>query len=215
LASGWQERGDGNGNGGTQVTCANSNREIYHLFAELFQYPNEKTREHAEKCQEILSRVSPRCAGLLREFAAFLENTPSSSVEEVYTSTFDLQPSCCPYIGWHLFGESYKRGAFLASLRAEYRKHNFSEKNELPDHIAIVLDFLASSESDVADELVSDCLVPAIEAMLQGFPRNENAYKSLLLALLSSLKEHKESPPANEGAEVFDSADNPIRRNGK
>ncbi len=85
-----------------------------------------------------------QAAALLTEFCSFVEQASPARLEELYTGTFDLQAVCYPYVGYHLFGDSYKRGMFMAQLNAGYRERGFSAGNELPDHVAVILRFLAS-----------------------------------------------------------------------
>ncbi len=98
-----------------------------------------------------LAAVDPIAAELFRSFVLQIEQIPLERMEEIYTSTFDMQPVCYPYIGYQLFGESYKRGAFMAQLNHAFSETygeangeaTFSAGNELPDHVAVVLRFLA------------------------------------------------------------------------
>jgi nitrate reductase assembly molybdenum cofactor insertion protein NarJ len=44
--------------------------------------------------------------------------------EELYTKTFDVQPICYLDLGYVIFGEDYKRGAFLLHMQEEQQKVN-------------------------------------------------------------------------------------------
>jgi nitrate reductase delta subunit len=99
-----------------------------------------------------------------------------------------MQPVCYPYVGYHLFGESYKRGAFMAQLNETYHAFGYSAGKELPDHISTVLRFLGldtvNRQGDFCRSLVDEGLVPALGKMLQTFgAQSENPYHALLSAL--------------------------------
>jgi nitrate reductase molybdenum cofactor assembly chaperone NarJ/NarW len=82
-----------------------------------------------------------------REFIAdFLDETRHVSLEgmqELYTTTFDLNPVATLEAGWHLWGEQYERGRFLAELRERQDALGLDPGNELPDHLTILLPMLA------------------------------------------------------------------------
>jgi len=158
---------------------------LYALFADLLEYPTWRIVDQTRATINLLQLESPQAASQLEQFAALLKHTPFERLEEIYTSTFDLQVVCYPYIGYHLFGESYKRGAFLAQLKQDYRAVGLVNEAELPDHIGMVLRFLSRvpAEHEVGRDLLERCLLPALTAMTKQFPDNENAYFDIMGAL--------------------------------
>ena len=106
-------------------------------------------------------------------------------MEEMYTRTFDLQAVCSPYVGFHLFGESYKRGIFMARLNKGYCERGFSAGSELPDNVAVVLRFLAlGNEDEFSRALLSDGLRPTLAKMAQALPSpSDNPYSEVINAL--------------------------------
>lgn len=158
---------------------------LYRLFAGLLEYP---TPALAGQAQEVAALL-PSC-GVLAGFCSFVEQTPPGRLEELYTATFDLQAMCYPYVGYHLFGDSYKRGMFMARLNQEYRERGFSAGSELPDHVAVVLRFLAlGAEDEFSRALLEEGLIPALDKMAQAFGQDgENPYRVVVQALSSVLE---------------------------
>lgn len=153
----------------------------------LLEYPSPSLPQEVEKCITFTPSGGP--AELLQDFRSFLATSSLSRMEEVYTRTFDLQAVCIPYVGYHLFGEDYRRSLFLAGLKKIYRENNFSTGRELPDHLAVMLRFLAQrKDGEESRELIRDGLIPSLEKMISCFPAGENPYKGLLQALLLILK---------------------------
>src|SRR3972149_6407406 len=113
----------------------------YNLFADLLEYPTPALPRQARACAEWLLVMHPEEAARLEQFQRSVDESTTERMEEVYTRTFDMQPVCYPYVGYHLFGESYKRGAFMAQLNEGYRTYGYSSGNELPDHVGIILRF--------------------------------------------------------------------------
>jgi nitrate reductase delta subunit len=166
------------------------NEVPYQKLAAILEYPTSFLWEHLEGCIHILAASHDGAADLLRRFKSFLEQTPISEMEEIYTRTFDLQPLCFPYVGYHLFGEDTRRGMFMVKLKERYRFYDFSPGNELPDHLAVMLRFLARlEEGEESGELVRACIIPSLEKMIRGFGDRENAYRLVMEALLAVTQE--------------------------
>jgi nitrate reductase delta subunit len=180
---------------------------LYSLFANLLDYPSSDLAPQAQACAEATATVHAKAAALLDLFCTRVTDTPVDRLQEIYTSTFDLKPNCYPYVGYHLFGESYKRGAFMARLNEEYNARGFATGNELPDHLSIVLRFLALAESrccsgdgdtEFGRTLLHEGLIPALEQMVGTFDENSgNPYGSLMRALLLLLREKEEEGVSN------------------
>ena len=62
-----------------------------------------------------------------------------TQLEELYTRTFDLNPVCTPEVGWHIYGEQYRRGRFLVQARELLKIVGVDERGELPDHLMSLL----------------------------------------------------------------------------
>lgn len=192
-------------------------RRLLQRFADLLEYPRPGLVEVARECEGLAPLVAPSpvsgeggagdAAALLQAFRTYSETAPLGRLEELYSSTFDLGATCHPYVGYHLLGESYKRSVFLLELKACYRAQGFEvPENELPDHLAVMLRFLAANDdSTLAAELVHEALLPAIDRMTgrvksEGYdeerasmplesPKPDHPYRQVLEALQLVLQE--------------------------
>ncbi len=175
-------------------------KKIYDLIADVLTYPKQDYKERVERCKISLQNYDPPMTGselsghpktdaasLFSSFASFVNEKSTHELEEFYTQTFDFHPVTCLEIGWHLFGESYDRGAFLVRMRELLRQHRIEETSELPDHITHVLAVLARMEETEASDFVRTQLLKAINKMLDGFEGNDNPYKNVLRTLKSLL----------------------------
>ncbi len=141
-------------------------RRALQLLADALEYPRPGLLETVRECAALLAADNPGAAACLREFCAFVEETPRGRLEELYTGTFDLNAACYPYVGYHLFGESYKRSIFMVELNERYRAHVFPVTGELPDHLTVLLRFLAvCDDAALSEELICEALLPALERM--------------------------------------------------
>ena len=181
---------------GEQLPCAaghgqddgQTGRRLYAVLAEVLDYP---TRQLAARVKESLSLLPAGAAGpaeLLDDFLDHCRRASDAALEELYTATFDLQPRCSLHVGYHLFGEDWRRNELLAELARHYRAHGFAAGRELPDHLCVMLRYLAHSEphSEEAEAMV-ECLVPALERMAAQLER-QNPYGAVLGSLLLCLQ---------------------------
>lgn len=165
---------------------------VFQLFADLLEYPTPELACQAQACAKATAAIHPDAVAQVDLFCARAKSTSLAHLQEVYTYTFDLKPNCYPYIGYHLFGESYKRGAFMARLNEEYCARGFASGTELPDHLAIVLRFLAlDGDTEFSQTLLHEGLVPALDRMAKAFGNGgDNPYSKVIQALLLVLQEN-------------------------
>ena len=161
---------------------------LYASFSDLLSYPTSSTLIQADGCLAQLRESHPEAVTAFENFLRGLQKIELEKLKELYTTTFDMQPVCYPYIGYQLFGESYKRGALMAQLNESYRAFGFSAEQELPDHLAVALRFLsldsANRESEFCQSLLNSGVIPALEKMLKPFgAESENPYFWLLSSL--------------------------------
>jgi nitrate reductase molybdenum cofactor assembly chaperone NarJ/NarW len=113
-------------------------------------------------------------------FSAGMSALSADAREELYTATFDVTPACVAYVSIHLFGEeNFKRGEFMAGLRARYQEASFDCQGELPDHLSVLLRFAGSTGEAERRELVEFCLLGPINKMIAALA-TENPYRALL-----------------------------------
>jgi nitrate reductase assembly molybdenum cofactor insertion protein NarJ len=120
------------------------------------------------------------------ELANLLHYPSQTAEQELYVQTFEFNPACTLEIGWHLFGENYERGEFLANMRAELRRHGIAESTELPDHLTHLLLLVERMDYEDAAQLAGQSLLPALEkiaAALQG-----NSYQAIIARIQEKLQ---------------------------
>ncbi len=168
--------------GGNQME---QNKDILALYAELFGYPGQGYAAVLGRCRTRLAEICPEAAQQLEPLSSRLAQGSLKDLEELYTRTFDMQPRCCPYIGYQLCGESRERTLFLLKLREIYLQHRFDEGGELPDHLGVVLRFLAQNVADEECEIIiRDGMLPALEKMIGLFETEpRHPYGTLLVSL--------------------------------
>jgi len=162
--------------------------ECYASVARMLDYPAGKEGMLADhgtvsrflRIREIESPLAP--------FARFVESSALERLQEEYVATFDFNPAVALYLGHHLFGDHQKKGAYLIRLKQEFGRRGFAPSgNELPDHLPLVLGFLAclarNAEDGVRRSFISECVLPGLERLGAAFSsRGESPWKPVVEA---------------------------------
>jgi len=165
------------------------NSELLARLADVLEYPAGDLGEQCTTLSRLLEADRPGAAHAIEDFGKAIEALPPSRLEEIYAATFDVNPVCCLYVGYHLFGESYKRGAFMANLNSEYRKRGFEPGNELPDHLPVVLRYLATlDDPEQRSSLLEEAVLPAVAKIAKGFEHTDNVFGKLVQLVLLALE---------------------------
>ena len=127
----------------------------------LLRYPDTSLRtDTLPDFHDEVARVSPE------------------GMQELYTMTFDLNPVATLEAGWHLWGEQYERGRFLADLRARQDALGIDAGTELPDHLPVLLEML---ERQFDPELATQVLA-ALEKIEKPLNEHGNPYRHVIAA---------------------------------
>lgn len=167
----------------------------YTLMAQALRYPSRGQVARLQQGGEEMP--SARVAKPFREFVQRIEALTLAEREELYTRTLDLNPVAAPYVGYQVWGDSYKRGNFMAQMNRSLRDAGVSTDGELPDHLAPVLNYLGAAEQP-PPELV-EALPKALTRIQSQLKKAEpdNPYILLFEAISQALKSLEKSPNDN------------------
>lgn len=92
--------------------------------------------------------TAPEPAGThLRSFLDHLDATPLPDLAADYVATFDHRKRCCLYLTYYAYGDTRKRGMALLRFKQVYNAAGLVlDDAELPDHLAVVLEFAATGD---------------------------------------------------------------------
>lgn len=170
---------------------------MYALISDLLEYPHTNWPARLESARALLRESAED-----NRFVEAIEKLHLNDLQELYTRTFDLNPVCALEVGYHLFGENYKRGEFLANLRETEAPFELGQQNQLPDYLPVLLRLLDKLEDEeLRESLIAECLIPAIDKMLAALKDSENPYRSLLEILRTTLQ--SEVPVTSVAASRF------------
>lgn len=162
---------------------------LYEILASSLEYPGEDWNTRLERCKQWLTIQEPDVAVQFIRFRRKVKELSIDKLQELYTQTFDLNPVCTLDIGYHLFGENYKRGELLAKLRETEAPYELGQANQLPDHLPVLLRLLAKlGDEELRQALIGEILIPALAKMLEALSQTENPYRDLIEVISNALK---------------------------
>jgi len=162
--------------------------DTYASLADMLDYPAGK--EELQAAYAVVSGFMDerRMDSSIADFADFVAASPLATLQEEYVATFDFNPVTAPYLGHHLFGDNQKKGGYMIGLKQEFGRHGFAPiENELPDHLCVLLGFLAHlarGENDAARRtFIAESVLPGMEWLTAVFAdRKDSHWKPVIEA---------------------------------
>lgn len=112
------------------------------------QYPDASVLDLLPTVRRAVDTLPPgRARERLTAFLDTADATAPGRAAQHYVEVFDNRRRCCLYLTWWSDGETRRRGAALADLKARYRAAGAEfHGTELPDFLPAVLEFAATAD---------------------------------------------------------------------
>ncbi len=176
----------------------------------LIGYPEPELVERIPLLRKAVARLPESVGSPLRRFLDHLEATPLTELAAEYVETFDHRRRACLFLTYFATGDTRKRGVALLSFKQTYQRAGLElSDDELPDHLAVVLEFGATSDHLAAWQLLLDhraglellrislrdsgsAWAPVVEAVCATLPPLRGSERDAVLRLAA------EGPPDEE-----------------
>lgn len=151
-----------------------------------FDYPGPGSIDRLRRV--VASLPVGHVRDMMQEFFNEIERLDLGEWEELHTRTLDLSPLFVPYVGHVTWGESYRRGAFMAELQRAQMGAQVDQSGELPDHLVPILRLLDAGV-DIPPELI-EVLPSAVKSMRRQLRQAEshNPYRHVLSAAVAAIE---------------------------
>lgn len=111
----------------------------------LLGYPDELLLGRIDLLRQVAGTLGEPVGAPLRRFLDHVTRTPPSELAADYVATFDHRKRCCLFLTYYAHGDTRKRGMALLSLKQTYAAAGLKlTDDELPDHLAVVLEYAAA-----------------------------------------------------------------------
>lgn len=129
----------------------------WQLCSLLLDYPDEQWHGRLPVIRAEVSGLPTRMRGPLERFLAHVDTVSRTELAADYVATFDTRRRCCLYLTYYAHGDTRKRGIALLSFKQAYRAAGLElTDDELPDHLAVVLEFGATGDRATGYKLLTD-----------------------------------------------------------
>lgn len=164
----------------------------------LLSYPSVELQQAMPEIGGVLAsetRLTTAARRSLRDIVETLRDGDIYNLQETFVALFDRSRSLSLNLFEHVHGESRDRGGAMVSLVETYRNAGFDPvTSELPDHLPVLLEFLAIQPPMEARDTLQDA-AHIFTALAERLNRRESSYAAVFDALvqLSDAKVNKEA----------------------
>lgn len=129
-------------------SLANRENAVVHRMAGLLlDYPTPELLALLPTLRSAAAELAEPFRLPLLGVVEHLQTHPLTELEAEYVATFDHRRRCALYLTYYAYGDTRKRGVALVTFKQAYRAAGFElAADELPDHLAVVLEFASSGE---------------------------------------------------------------------
>ena len=153
----------------------------------LLSYPSKDLQAACDEMKTALKQDKLLDDRRVSELMPLIDKIASSDIyelQETYVNLFDRSGSLSLNLFEHVHGDSRERGPAMVDLLETYRSAGFEpHTTELPDHIPVLLEFLAMRPVDEAQEVLADA-AHILEVLKVRLSRRESIYAPVFAALL-------------------------------
>ncbi|GGV44870.1 hypothetical protein GCM10010182_81640 [Actinomadura cremea] len=121
----------------------------------LLGYPDEELLARRPLLRRAAASLPADAGTSLAAFLDHLDATPPHELQADYVATFDHRKRCCLYLTYYVHGDTRKRGMALLRFKQTFRAAGLAlGDGELPDHLAVVLEFAATGDLEQGRRLL-------------------------------------------------------------
>ncbi|MEU6040733.1 nitrate reductase molybdenum cofactor assembly chaperone [Actinomadura sp. NPDC047616] len=124
---------------GTQLATA------WQTASLLLDYPDDGLLGRRPLLRRAAATLPAELGEPLGRFLDHVDATPLPELAADYVATFDHRKRCCLYLTYYACGDTRRRGMALLRFKHAYHRAGLVlGDDELPDHLAVVLEFSAA-----------------------------------------------------------------------
>jgi nitrate reductase delta subunit len=160
-------------------------RTAWQCASLLLSYPDEQVRAALPTIRDAAAGLPEAYGRPLGRLADWLLATPGADV--TYVETFDHTRKCSLYLTYFTCGDTRKRGVALVRMKQSYRASGVEvNDDELPDHLAVLLEFGATVDADAAYRMLVENRV-GIEMVRLALEKRRSPWADALTAICATL----------------------------
>ena len=163
-------------------------RTAWQLVSLLLDYPSVEGTERLGLLREAAAALPEQVSAPLLRLVDHLAGTELQVAQKDYVDTFDTTRKCALHLTYYAYGDTRRRGIALVQFKQAFRRGGLEViEDELPDHLAVLLEFGATGEDiSIAWRLLNDHRA-GIEMLQMGLDNRPSAWADAINALRATL----------------------------
>ena len=171
---------------GTAESAADR-RVIWQAASLLLAYPDDAFAQRVATVSAAVADLPGRAGELLRDSAARLVAVDPLAAAVDYVDTFDWRRRRTLFLTYFTAGDTRNRGVALLEFATAYRVAGVTPPaGELPDHLAVVLEFAATVDEAAGFALLAAHRAP-IDLLIEGLRTADSPYAPVVEAVAATL----------------------------
>jgi nitrate reductase delta subunit len=111
----------------------------------LLGYPDEELIGRLDLLRRVAATLDEPVGGPMQRFIDHVARAPLPDLAADYVATFDHRKRCCLFLTYFAHGDTRNRGMALLRLKQAYAASGLRlSEEELPDHLAVMLEYAAA-----------------------------------------------------------------------
>ena len=157
------------------------------IAAQCLVYPEQSFMDRNGELAELAATLAPKLRAPLLNFLANAIEIPLNKLQEHYVEIFDMRRKCSLFLTSWTHGDTRNRGMALVYFIEIYKRCGLLlSPEELPDHLAVVLEFAALGNPQEGDLLLGEHQAPIL-LIKDALHKSGSMYADVLDAVVESL----------------------------
>lgn len=162
-------------------------RLVWRIAALLLDYPTQQTFGLLDDLSAAASTLPAPSGPALLALVNRICQTAPIELAAHYVETFDLRRRHCLHLTYYAYGDTRQRGMALLRFKHAYRAAGVElGEHELPDHLAVVLEFASTVDPAAGWQLLVEYR-PVMELLRQSLGEAGSPYAAALDAVCTTL----------------------------
>ncbi|MBL1076319.1 nitrate reductase molybdenum cofactor assembly chaperone [Nocardia sp. 2] len=162
-------------------------RLVWRIAALLLDYPGEQTLAMLDELASAIAELPATVRPQLETTLLHLRTTAPIELAQQYVETFDMRRRASLHLTFYAYGDTRKRGMALLRFKHAYRHAGVElGDHELPDHLAVLLEFSATVDPIGGERLLGEH-VPVLELLRLSLSDSGSPYAGVLAAVTATL----------------------------
>ncbi|MDP1719505.1 MAG: nitrate reductase molybdenum cofactor assembly chaperone [Candidatus Nanopelagicaceae bacterium] len=164
-----------------------STSSVQMIASSLLMYPDENFQQRRDALRAMSKVIDGPAGESLRRFFAAIDEMTLDEIQKHYVEIFDMRRRCSLFLTSWTHGDTRNRGMALLHFKEIYKAVGITMSDEeLPDHLAVVLEFAALMDHEEGNLLLGEHRAP-IELIRDALHHCNSFYASILDAVVATL----------------------------